>query len=71
MKITLKVESKQENKVILKNSQGETVTWPRHILPAHIDIGEELIFTINKGSDVKENELIAKNIINEILKADD
>lgn len=67
MKFILKVESKREQDAILKNNQGQTVVWPLNALPSNINIGEELSFTVNKETDIKENELIAKNIINEIL----
>lgn len=67
MKITLKVESKQKKEVFLKNEQGEIVTCPLNFLPSEVKEGEQLIFTVNKDSDLKENKLIAKNIINEIL----
>ncbi len=67
MKIILKVESLRENKVILQNENGDNFVWPLSSLPFQINIGDELIFTVNKDSDIKEDKLIAKNIINDIL----
>jgi hypothetical protein len=68
MKLILKIESLQQDSAILKNKNGDTFTWPLSSLPSPADIGDELIFTVNKEQDIKEDKLIAKNIINDILQ---
>lgn len=70
MLIELKVERIEEEKVVLKNEDNETIIWPKNLLPKDIKEGSLLAFTIKGNEEKNETEPNAKDILNEILDVD-
>jgi ATP-dependent helicase/DNAse subunit B len=69
MKKNFKVKSMDKEKAILENShRGRNLAWPVDDLPEDINEGDSIVLTINKASHTEEEQnLLAKNILNEIL----
>jgi len=68
MKKVFKVTALDKEKATFKNDTGWNLVWPLEELPPDIKEGDEIILTITKNPETKEEkQLLAKNILNEIL----
>jgi hypothetical protein len=68
MIIRLTIDRFEEDKAILKFSDGETLIWPKNKLPNNLGDGSSLIFDIAEEKDRENNDKkTAKDIINEII----
>ncbi|MFW5888216.1 MAG: hypothetical protein ACOCVY_00685 [Patescibacteria group bacterium] len=69
MKKEFKVRSIDKEKVILESKEaGKNLAWPVDEFPKNIKKGDDVILTINRASqEEKEEKILAKNILNEIL----
>lgn len=72
MKKAFKVTSLNEKKAILENSHGKNLAWPVEELPQNTQEGDTIILTMNKDPETEEeNQLLAKNILNEVLNVEE
>jgi len=71
MVIELKIDKLEDDKVILKSEDNDTIIWPRNKLPRDIKEGSLLAFAINDNQEKEEKKDLAKDILNEILDVDD
>ncbi len=59
-------------RAVLSNSDGQQVYWPKDKLPLDLSVGAALTFSILTPKDlVKNNQELAGEILNEILKISD
>jgi hypothetical protein len=71
MLVELKVAKFENDKVILRTEDNDTVVWPRRQLPPDIKEGALVAFTINDQTAKPDNKELAKDILNELLDVTD
>lgn len=71
MKIRLMIEVLEADKVGLRTEAGQSVVWPRQLLPGPLVIGEIFDFYIENPDKACENQALAKRILNEALRLGD
>lgn len=72
MNIKLTIDRVEEDKAVLIDEDGNSIIWPSDKLPAGSDTeGTVLNFFITGGDDAeKDKKALAKEILNEILNAE-
>jgi len=72
MEYSLTIDRFENEKAVLKTAKGETIIWPKSMLPAEAKEGAVLNFTI-RGDREKEKEKkgLAKDILNELLNVEE
>ncbi|MDD5032330.1 MAG: DUF3006 domain-containing protein [Patescibacteria group bacterium] len=72
MEHSLTIDRFEDEKAVLKTEKGETITWPKNMLPAEAKEGEILAFSI-RGDKEKEKDKkeLAKDILNELLEVEE
>ncbi|MDD4333404.1 MAG: DUF3006 domain-containing protein [Patescibacteria group bacterium] len=72
MRLNLTIDRFENDKAVLKTDDNATIIWPKNKLPQDAHEGSILSFIIN--SDIKteeEKKQIAKEVLNELLNAED
>lgn len=68
MKKQLTIDRFEGEKAILKTAEGETIIWPKKIIPSEAKEGSVLFFQITNNQEAeKEKKDQGKNILNELL----
>jgi len=67
MNIKLTIDRFEEEKAVLKTEDGISIVWPKDKLPKESHEGMILIFNINDANAEKNDQKLAKDILNEIL----
>lgn len=58
----------ENEKAVLKTEDGETIVWPKNMLPAGAKEGMILAFTVIGDEEKEKNKKeLAKDILNELL----
>lgn len=72
MTLELTIDRIEEEKAILKSDDGETIIWPKHLLPSSSKESSILVFNIHgdKESEQEKKDL-AKDILNELLDVEE
>jgi hypothetical protein len=61
----------EENKAVIKLENGEALIWPADQLPENAKPGTAInLALVTDDNTTSEQEAIAKNVLNEILKQD-
>lgn len=72
MKKVFKITSLDGKKAILENGRGKNLAWPAEELPRDTKEGDTIILTMNKDPKTEEEkQLLAKNILNEVLNIEE
>jgi hypothetical protein len=68
MEHSLTIDRLENEKAVLKTETGETIIWPKNMLPTGAKEGTILVFAIigDKEEEKRKKEL-AKDILNELL----
>ncbi|MBU4257313.1 DUF3006 domain-containing protein [Patescibacteria group bacterium] len=70
MILKLTIDRFEGDKAVLIAESGEQIIWPKNKLPEDIHEGMVLNFNIQNSEEAeKDKKELAKNILNEILKA--
>lgn len=67
MKVNLTIDRLEGDKIILIDTNGNTIVWPRTKMPEEYREGTSLVFDISADGEKKVSEEAAKDILNEIL----
>lgn len=70
MKVKLKVDKIEADRVILLSDGNGEISWPKNKLPENIHQGMSLEFFISENGQSDDDRKLAKEILNEILKTD-
>ncbi len=69
IKIIGTIDRLEENFAVIKLTTGQEIFWDKNNLPADCVAGDTLTFTIAKDEKTTQNnEQLAKDILNQILK---
>ncbi len=72
MNIKLTIDRFEEDKVVLKTDDNQTIIWPKNKLPAEAREGAVIAFNIiTDAKEEKNKQEQAKEILNEILSVDE
>ncbi len=72
MNIKLTIDRFEEDKVVLKTDDNQTIIWPKNKLPAEAREGAVITFNIiTDAKEEKNKQEQAKEILNEILSVDE
>lgn len=71
MVLELKVDRLENDKVVLKSEDNDSIIWPKSKLPKDIKEGSLLVFSVKSNDEKEGNEETAKDILNEILDVDE
>lgn len=72
MLIKLTIDRFEEETTVLKSETGESIVWPKNMLPAGTHEGSVLEFEIKDDNSAEaEKKELAKHILNEILDVKD
>ncbi len=68
MQIKLTIDRFESDKAVLKTSDGQTIVWPKNLLPDNLHEGSVLSFDLAEEKEREyKNKQTAKDIINEII----
>jgi len=72
MEYSLTIDRFENEKAVLKTAKGETIIWPKSMLPTEAKEGAVLIFTIAGDKEKEKNKKeTAKDILNELLNVEE
>lgn len=72
MKLKIFVDRTENDKVVLKTEDDQTIFWPKNKMPAETKEGSVLIIEINNQVNAeKEQKKLAKEILSELLKIEE
>ena len=72
MEYSLTIDRFENEKAVLKTDEGETIIWPKSLLPAGAKEGEILAFSVCEDKEKeKDKKTMAKDILNELLKVEE
>jgi len=67
-----KIEKFEDKMAIITTSDGYNFSWPIKKLPDDLQVGSEVKIKLSTSrTEEAESEMIAKNVLNEILKNSD
>jgi len=68
METKITIDRFEDDQAILKTTTGETIAWPKKLLPQNCAEGDSLVFTaMSEKEKTEKNKELAKTILNEIL----
>ncbi|MAF13691.1 MAG: hypothetical protein CMI53_02245 [Parcubacteria group bacterium] len=69
--ISGKIKQFKDKDAIIETADGQKLTWPIKNLPEDIAVGKKVRLVLSTAdTDQKEREVLAKTILNQILKQD-
>lgn len=66
---TVTVQAIEETSVVLLLPDGQTLTWPKDLLPPSIKKDQQLrVILHDKETESQEREALARAVLNEVMK---